>query len=187
MWRIEFDISANWDSVIRLIDKNKPEYVGAGPGHWNDPDMLEVGNGLNDTEGRAHFSMWAIMAAPLITGNDLSTMSATTKATLTNREVIAVNQDPLGKQGRVVAGNGTNLEVWSEELSGTNARAVALFNRGTGSANITVQWSQLGIPTGAATVRDLWAAKDLGSFTGSYTATSVPSHSVVMLKVVSTP
>ncbi len=187
MWRIEFDISANWDSVIRLIDKNKPEYVGAGPGHWNDPDMLEVGNGLNDTEGRAHFSMWAIMAAPLITGNDLSTMSAATKAILTNREVIAVDQDPLGKQGRVVAGSGTSQEVWSKEMSGTNTRAVALFNRGTGSANITVQWSQIGIPTGAATVRDLWAAKDLGSFTGSYMATSVPGHTVVMLKVTSTP
>ena len=127
MWRIEFDISANWDSAIRLIDKNKPEYVGAGPGHWNDPDMLEVGNGLNDTEGRAHFSMWAIMAAPPITGNDLRSMSAATKATLTNAEVIAVNQDTLGKQGRVVATPGTNLEVWSKELAGTNVRAVALF------------------------------------------------------------
>ena len=187
MWRIGFDISANWDSVIRLIDKNKPEYVGAGPGHWNDPDMLEVGNGLNDTEGRAHFSMWAIMAAPLITGNDLRSMSAATKATLTNAEVIAVDQDPLGKQGRVVATPGTNLEVWSKELSGTNTRAVALFNRGTGTASITVQWSQLGIPAGAATVRDLWAGTDRGSFTGSYTATNVAGRTVVMLKIVSTP
>ena len=114
-------------------------------------------------------------------------MSAATKAILTNREVIAVDQDPLGKQGRVVAGNGTNQEVWSKEMSGTNTRAVALFNRGTGSANITVQWSQIGIPAGAATVRDLWAASDLGSFTGSYTATNVPGHTVVMLKVTSTP
>ena len=188
MWRIEFDISAKWSEVIRLIDKDKPEYAGAGPGHWNDPDMLEVGNGLSDTEGRAHFSMWAIMAAPLITGNDLTKMSATTKATLTNPEVIAVNQDPLGKQGRVVATPATGLEVWSKEMSGTNTRAVALFNRNdSGSASIAVQWSQIGIPTGAATVRDLWAAKDLGSFTGSYTATGVASHTVVMLKVVSTP
>jgi alpha-galactosidase len=187
MWRIEFDISAKWSEIIRLIDKDKPEYVGAGPGHWNDPDMLEVGNGLNDTEGRAHFSMWCIMAAPLITGNDLSTMSATTKATLTNKEIIAVDQDALGYQGRVVAGNGTNQEVWSKNLTGTNTRAVALFNRGTSSANITVQWSQLGIPTGAATVRDLWAGKDLGSFTGSYTANNVASHDVVMLKIVSAP
>jgi alpha-galactosidase len=186
MWRIEFDISANWDSVIRLIDKNKPEYVGAGPGHWNDPDMLEVGNGLNDTEGRAHFSMWCIMASPLITGNDLSTMSTNTKAILTNKEVIAVNQDPLGKQGRVVATAGST-EVWSKEMSGTNVRAVALFNRGTGSASITVKWSQIGLPAGAATVRDLWAAKDLGSFTDQYTATGVGGHDVVMLKIVSGP
>jgi len=187
MWRIGFDISAKWSEVIRLIDANKEQYVGAGPGHWNDPDMLEVGNGLNDVEGRAHFSMWAIMAAPLITGNDLTKMSATTKATLTNAEVIAVDQDPLGKQGRVVATPGTDLEVWSKEMSGTNTRAVALFNRSSASASITVQWSQIGIPTGAATVRDLWAAKDLGPSTGSYTATNVASHSVVLLKIVSTP
>jgi alpha-galactosidase len=187
MWRIEFDISANWADVIRLIDKDKPEYAGAGPGHWNDPDMLEVGNGLSDTEGRAHFSMWAIMAAPLITGNDLTKMSATTKATLTNKEVIDVNQDPLGKQGRVVATPGTNLEVWSKEMSGTNTRAVALFNRSTASASITVKWSDIGIPAGAATVRDLWAAKDVGPATDSYTASNVPSHTVVMLKMVSTP
>jgi alpha-galactosidase len=187
LWRIEFDISAKWSEVIRLIDKNKPEYVGAGPGHWNDPDMLEVGNGLNDPDGRAHFSMWAIMASPLITGNDLSTMSATTKEILTNREIVGVNQDPLGKQGRVVAGSGTNLEVWSKEMSGTNVRAVALFNRGTGSASMTVKWSDIGIPAGAATVRDLWAAKDLGSFNDSYTASNVGSHNVVMLKITSTP
>jgi len=184
MWRIEFDISANWADVIRLIDKNKPEYVGAGPGHFNDPDMLEVGNGLNDTEGRAHFSMWCIMAAPLITGNDLSTMSATTKAILTNQEVIAVDQDPLGQQGRVVAGAGTSQEVWSKELSGTNTRAVALFNRGSSSASITVKWSELGLPAGSATVRDLWQGKDLGSFSDQYTADGVQSHAVVMLRIV---
>ena len=187
MWRIAFDISAKWSEIIRCIDANKEQYAGAGPGHWNDPDMLEVGNGLNDTEGRAHFSMWAIMAAPLITGNDLTKMSATTKATLTNAEVIAVDQDRLGKQGRVVATPGTNLEVWSKELSGTNTRAVALFNRGSASASITVQWSQIGLPAGAASVRDLWAAKEVGPATGSYTATDVPSHSVVLLKIVSTP
>ncbi len=187
MWRIGFDISAKWSEVIRLIDANKEQYVGAGPGHWNDPDMLEVGNGLDDVEGRAHFSMWAIMAAPLITGNDLTKMSAATKATLTNAEVIAIDQDSLGKQGRAVATSGTDLEVWSKELSGTNTRAVALFNRSSASASITVQWSQLGLPAGAASVRDLWAAKDLGPSTGSYTATNVASHSVVLLKIVSSP
>jgi len=188
MWRIGFDIDASWKSVIRLIDANKNEYAGAGPGHWNDPDMLEVGNGINDTEGRAHFSIWAMMAAPLITGNDLTKMSAATKATLTNAEVIAVDQDPLGKQGRVVAStSGTSQEVWWKELSGTNTRAVALFNRGSSAASITVQWSQIGLPAGTASVRDLWTKQDLAPATNSYTASNVPSHGVVMLKLVSTP
>jgi len=185
MWRIGFDINGSWSSMIGLVDQDANLYSYAGPGHWNDPDMMEVGNGLNDTEGRTHFSMWAILAAPLIAGNDLRNMSATTKATLTNSEVIAVDQDPLGSQGRKVASPGTNLEVWSKTLTGTNVRAVALLNRGSGTASITVQWSALGIPTGAATVRDLWSHTDLGSFTGSYTASSVPSHGVVMLKVTS--
>jgi len=187
MWRIGFDISATWTDVTRLIDANKGQEVGAGPGHWNDPDMLEVGNGLSDTEGRAHFSMWAIMASPLITGNDLTKMTTTTKATLMNAEVIAVDQDPLGKQGHVVATPGTNLEVWSKEMSGTNTRAVALFNRSTASASITVKWTDIGLPAGAASVRDLWAAKDVGPTTDSYTASNVASHTVVLLKIVSTP
>jgi len=188
MWRIGFDIDASWKSILRLIDANKNEYSGAGPGHWNDPDMLEVGNGINDTEGRAHFSIWAMMAAPLITGNDLTKMSAATKATLTNAEVIAVDQDPLGQQGRVVAStSGTDHEVWWKELVGTNSRAVALFNRGSGSASITVQWSQIGLPAGIAQVRDLWAKQDLAPATNSYTASNVPSHGVVMLKVVGAP
>ena len=127
------------------------------------------------------------MAAPLITGNDLSTMSATTKSILTNKEVIAVDQDPLGKQGRVVAGAGTNLEVWSKEMTGTNTRAVALFNRGSSSASITVKWSDIGLPAGSATVRDLWKAQDVGSFTDQYTANGVASHDVVLLKIVSAP
>jgi alpha-galactosidase len=187
MWRIGFDINASWSSVTGLIDQDANLYSYAGPGHWNDPDMMEVGNGLNDTDGRTHFSMWAILAAPLIAGNDLRSMSAATKATLTNTEVIAVDQDPLGTQGRLVASPGTNLQVWSKPLSGTNTRAVALLNRNsTGTASITVQWSALGIPTGTATVRDLWSHTDLGTSTGSYTASSVPSHGVVMLKVTST-
>jgi alpha-galactosidase len=188
MWRIGFDVGPNWAAVIRLIDENERLYAYAGPGHWNDPDMMEVGNGLSDTEGRAHFSMWAIMAAPLIAGNDLRSMSAATQATLTNTEVIAVDQDPLGEQGRLVASSGNNLQIWSKKLSDTNTRAVALFNRNaSGTAAITVQWSALGIPAGAAKVRDLWSHTDLGTFTDSYTAPAVPSHGVVMLKVSTQP
>ncbi len=188
MWRIEMDIWDSWREILRLIDANKNEYAGAGPGHWNDPDMLEVGNpGLSDIESRAHFSMWAIMAAPLIAGNDVTNMSATTIETLTNAEVIAVDQDPLGYQGRVVATPGADLEVWSKDLAAPSTRAVALFNRGSGNASITVQWSDIGLGSGAATVRDLWAGQDLGSFTDSYTANDVPGHGVVMLKITSTP
>ena len=188
MWRIGFDINASWSSMIGLVDQDANLYSYAAPGHWNDPDMLEVGNsGLSDTEGQTHFSMWAMLAAPLIAGNDLRSMSATTKATLTNSEVIAIDQDPLGMQGRLVASPGTNLQVWSKTLTGTNVRAVALLNRGSGTALITVQWSALGIPTGAASVRDLWNHADLGTSSGSYTASSVPSHGVVLLKVTSSP
>jgi alpha-galactosidase len=187
MWRIGFDINGSWASMIGLVDQDQNLSSYAGPGHWNDPDMMEIGNGLTDTEGRSHFSMWAILAAPLVAGNDLRNMSAATKATLTNSEVIAVDQDPLGMQGRLAASPGTSLQVWSKTLSGTNTRAVVLLNRGTGTASITVQWSALGIPTGTATVRDLWSHTDLGTFQGSYTASSVPSHGVVMVKVTSAP
>jgi len=185
MWRIGYDINASWSSVVSLIDQNAPLSQYAGPGHWNDPDMLEVGKLANETEDRAHFSMWAIMAAPLLAGNDIRSMSAATKAILTNAEVIAVDQDALGIQGKVVATTGNNLQVWAKKLSGTNTVAVALFNRGGSAASMTAQWSALGLPAGAATVRDLWSHSDLGSFTGSYTATSVPSHGVVMLKITS--
>ena len=147
--------------------------------------QLQVGKLANETEDRAHFSMWAIMAAPLLAGNDVRSMNATTRTILTNAEVIAVDQDPLGIQGKVVASPGANLQVWAKRLSGASTVAVALFNRGTSSASITVQWSAIGIPTGAAVVRDLWEHMDLGSFVGSYTAPSVPGHGVVMLKVTS--
>jgi alpha-galactosidase len=187
MWRIGFDINASWGSFTGLIDIDKSLAQYAGPGHWNDPDMLEVGRGMSADEDRSHFGMWAILAAPLIAGNDIRSMSATTKAILTNPDVIAVNQDPLGKQGTLVATPGTNLQVWSKQLSGTNARAVALFNRSGSAAAMSVTWSQIGLPAGAATVRDLYAQKDLGPFTDSYMAASVPMHGVVMLKIVSSP
>lgn len=185
LWRIGFDIDTQWSSWLRLIDENANLYAFAGPGHFNDPDMLEVGRGASADEDRAHFSLWAIMAAPLLAGNDPRNMSPATQAILTNAEVIAVDQDPLGIQGRVVATPATDLQVWSKPLSGTNTRAVVLFNRSVASADINVQWASLGIPTSAAMVRDLWSHTDLGSFAGSYTAQAVPSHGVVMLRVAS--
>jgi alpha-galactosidase len=187
MWRIGFDITNTWASFTGLIDTDRPLAQYAGPGHWNDPDMLEVGRGMSADEDRSHFGMWAILAAPLIAGNDIAKMTAATKAILTNADVIAVNQDPLGKQATRVATPASNLEVWSKQMSGTNVRAVALFNRSGSAASITAKWSDIGLPAGAATVRDLYGQKDLGDSTDSYTATSVPSHGIVMLKITSTP
>ena len=184
LWRTTGDISNSWSSMIGLYNSNVALYASAGPGAWNDPDMLEVGNGgMTDTEYRTHMSLWAIMAAPLIAGNDIRSMSQATKDILMAPEIIAIDQDPLGKQGQKISDSG-DLEIISKQLSGTNVRAVALLNRGASAANITVTWSQLGLPSGNATVRDLWARVDRGTFNNSYTV-SVPSHGTVMLKIVS--
>ncbi len=183
MWRTTGDITDSFSSVMGNIDVNNNTAQYAGPGHWNDPDMLEVGNGgMTDSEYRAHFGMWAIAAAPLIAGNDLRSMSQATINILTAPEVIAIDQDALGVQGIKVTDNGSGLQVWSKTLMGTNTKAVALLNCSASAANMTVNWSDIGL-SGSATVRDLWARTDLGSFSGSYTA-SVPSHGIVLVKVV---
>jgi alpha-galactosidase len=188
LWRIAFDINASWSSITGLIDQDAPLSAYAGPGHWNDPDMLEVGNGsLTVDENRSHFSMWAMLAAPLLAGNDLRSMSATTTTILTNTEVIAVDQDPLGEQGTLVATPQSGLQVWSKTLSGSNVRAVALLNRNASPASITVSFAQIGVASGKAAVRDLWQHSDLGTSSGSYTAPNVPSHGVVMLRIAGTP
>ncbi len=195
LWRTTDDIQDRWggkqpwpngtccsNGVLSILDEQVGIYSYAVPGHWNDPDMLEVGNGgMTTTEDRSHFSLWCLLAAPLITGNDLRNMSAETKAILTNREVIAVNQDPLGRGGRRVWKEG-DLEVWAKQMK-DGSRAVILFNRGSAEQEITVNWAQIGYPDHiSAAVRDLWAGKDLGKFTGSFKA-PVASHGVVMVTV----
>ncbi|MGC9984611.1 MAG: glycoside hydrolase family 27 protein [Polyangia bacterium] len=197
LWRTTGDIKDTWASFTANLDANggwTPRYSDANygspgiaqyasPGHWNDPDMLEVGNGgMTDAEYQSHFSLWAIMAAPLIAGNDIRSMTASTANILTNADVIAVDQDPLGIQGKPIS-TSTTLEVWSKKLSGDQTYAVVLFNRTTASAAITVTWASLGMTSTSATVRDLWSHTDLGSTATQYTAT-VPSHGVTMLKVV---
>jgi alpha-galactosidase len=189
LWRTTGDIRDCWDcgnaarggGVVNIIDLVQDLYPYAGPGHWNDPDMLEVGNGgLTVAEERAHFSFWALLAAPLMAGNDLATMTAETRDILTNREVIAIDQDPLGMQGRKVSHNGP-LEVWMKPLA-DGSRAVILFNRGTEAGNISVDWADIGLfPGGEATVRDLWT-KAQGVMTGHY-QTLVGPHDVAMLRV----
>jgi alpha-galactosidase len=181
LWRTTGDISDYWASMISRVDLNTQYAQSAGPGHWNDPDMLEIGNGgMTDDEYRAHLSLWAIMAAPLMAGNDLRTMSVATRDILTNKEVIAVDQDSLGAQGMIVDEPGTDLQVWSKPLA-DSSRAVVLLNRSALQTAISAPWWSLHID-GSATVRDLWTHTDLGTFTDHFSAT-VPAHGVVMVRI----
>ncbi|HUM04396.1 MAG TPA: glycoside hydrolase family 27 protein [Terriglobales bacterium] len=180
LWRTTGDITDEYRVMAEIgFNQNGLEKF-AGPGHWNDPDMLEVGNGgMNDDEYRTHMSLWAILAAPLIAGNDLSRMTPYTLELLTNHEVIAVDQDPLGKQGHRVAQEGP-FEVWMKPLA-DGSKAVGLFNRQRTTEQMTVDFATIGI-TGEATVRDLWVKKDLGTFREKFSA-YVPRHGVVMVRV----
>jgi alpha-galactosidase len=195
MWRTTGDIQDRWQGkrewkpgdccsygVLDIVDAEAPLYSYAGPGHWNDPDMLEIGNGgMTDTEYRSHFTMWAILAAPLIAGNDLHDMRPEIHDILTNKEVIAVDQDPLGRQGERVAKNG-DAEVWAKQMK-DGSRAVVLLNRGAAEEEISVRWTDISYPDHvSASVRDLWQHKDLGTFTRKFSAT-VASHGVVMIAV----
>ena len=188
MWRTSADIiyfgeSPSMDRVLTNFDAAlHPNAQSAG--HYNDPDMLIAGMpGFSAGQNRTHLGLWAISAAPLLAGNNLATMSTETRGILANREVLAIDQDPLGRQGVKVAEDQSGRQVFSKTLAGTGKRAVLLLNRTTSAANITARWSDLGL-SGAATVRNPWTASDLGSFTGSYTA-SVPAREAVLL-VVST-
>jgi alpha-galactosidase len=195
LWRTTGDIQDRWqgkqkwpggdccsNGVLDIVDEEAGLDSYAGPGHWNDPDMLEVGNGgMSDTEYRSHFSLWAILAAPLMAGNDISTMRAEIRDILTNKEVIAVDQDPLGSQGRRVWKNG-DLEVWSKQMK-DGSRTALLLNRSTAEQEATARWEDLGFPAHlSASVRDLWQHKDLGKFQNQFSS-RVPSHGVVMITV----
>jgi len=180
LWRTTGDISDDYSSMAYIgFGQNGLERFAA-PGHWNDPDMLEVGNGkMNKDEYRTHMSLWCILAAPLLAGNDLSKMTPETLATLTNPEVIAVDQDSLGAQGHRVAQEGP-LEVWVKPLA-DGSKAVGLFNRGESVMPVTAYFRDIGVGE-SASVRDLWEKRDLGVFKVRFTA-QVPVHGAVMLKV----
>ena len=198
LWRTTFDIRPCWDCGERVLCKGVQveNFMGftkildlqegleayAGPGHWNDPDMLEVGNGeLTLIENRAHFSLWCMLAAPLMMGNDIRIASPEILDILLNKEAIAVNQDALGLQGEKVRDEGA-LEVWSKQL-GDGSRAVVLFNRSGRAQEMNVQWTEIGYPDRMnAKVRDLWEKADLGVYAGRY-ADTVPSHGVLMLRI----
>ena len=184
VWRTTTDIQDKWESMALVgFGQNGLERF-AGPGHWNDPDMLQVGNGgMKLEEYRSQMSLWCLLAAPLISSTDLTKLTPALLAILINNEVIAVDQDPAGIQGHRVTQEGP-LEVWMKPLA-DGSKAVGLFNRGHYSANpVSVYFSDIGLGE-KVSVRDLWAHKDLGVFTDRFEAT-VPNHGVVMIKVKNT-
>lgn len=180
LWRTDDDIRDDYYTMAELgFGQNGLEEF-AGPGHWNDPDMLEVGNGgMTTDEYRTHMTLWCILAAPLITGNNLATMDDETRGILTNPEIIAIDQDPLGIQGHRIRQEGP-LEVWMKPLK-DGSTAVGLFNRGWGAMPVSVNFRDVGLGN-SAVVRDLWTRKALGAFQENYTAV-VPQHGVVLIQV----
>jgi alpha-galactosidase len=180
LWRTTDDIGGDYDrvSLFGFQHNGLEKYVG--PGHWNDPDILQIGIGkLNNDEGRTQMTLWCILAAPLLAGNDLTGMTKEMLEILANPEAIAVDQDPLGVQGHRVWQEGP-LEVWMKPLA-DGSKAVGLFNRSESGLPISVSFGEIGAGH-SARVRDLWAQKDLGAFAESYT-TDVPRHGAAFIKV----
>jgi alpha-galactosidase len=180
LWRTTNDIEDNALSMFRNAEAEVDLAPWAEPGHWNDPDMLETGNGsMSADEYRAHMTFWSILAAPLIAGNDLRNMTQETRAILINSEVIAIDQDALGKQGRRMRKNG-NVEVWTRPLV-EGAVALAIFNLGVTDTPVTVSWQDLGI-SNVKNVRDLWAQRDLPDAGIQYSGT-VKGHGAQLVRL----
>jgi alpha-galactosidase len=180
LWRTTGDIRDSYDSMEKIGFSQNDLAPYAAPGHWNDPDMLEVGNGgMSTVEYQTHMTLWSILAAPLLAGNDLQNMSPEILAILTNREVIAIDQDRAGKQGARAIKSG-DTEVWTRDLI-NGGRAVAIFNRGTSEAVASFHWSDVGfrnkIP---AKARNVWLHQDV-AVSGVDYSTTVPGHGVVLL------
>ena len=202
LWRTTGDIypcfdcaqdHGTWKSsgILQILDLQQGLREYAGPGHWNDPDMLEVGNGMSVNEDRAHFSMWCMLAAPLIAGNDLRAMSKDISEVLTNRDAIAVDQDALGIQGWRYSTDGV-LEIWFKPLAG-DAWAMCVLNRTPRAQKVVFDWKtkivadelskrEAHFDTATYSVRDLWTKKDLGT-TKQVLDAEVPSHDVLLLRL----
>ena len=187
MWRTTYDIGKCFYrkgnlGVVDIIDKQVGLEVYAGPGGWNDPDMLRIGSKcLSYQEQVTHFSFWAFLNAPLMAGNDPRNMSDEEFRILTNAEVIAINQDTLGKQGFKLKDYG-DKEIWQKQLADNNI-AILLFNRGDTTETIEFRVSDLLYATHTAYfIRDLWSHEDLGVIE-SFFSTEVPAHGVRLLRL----
>ena len=181
LWRTTGDIQDNWKSMSEIGFNQSRLAPYAAPGHWNDPDMLEIGNGgMSTTEYRTHFSLWCMLAAPLMAGNDLRAMSDDTRGILTNREVIALDQDVLGVQGkRLVSRDG--FEIWIKPLH-DGGRAIGVFNRNDTEKTVQLSWKEIGLSAQPKTLRDLWQHRDLAPAADGYSA-SILGHGVLLLRL----
>jgi alpha-galactosidase len=179
LWRTTGDISDDYARMAEIGFGQAGLAPYATPGHWNDPDMLEVGNGgMTTDEYKTHMSLWALLAAPLLAGNDLTTMSQETIDILTNPDVVAIDQDKAGKQGDRIKTDGS-LEIWSRELA-DGSKALGFFNRSTNEISFNVKFNEIGCKH-SVKVKDIWAHKELGvmdRFQGY-----IPAHGVVLLRV----
>jgi alpha-galactosidase len=193
LWRTTGDVQANWQSIYNIINQQQGLAKYAGPGHWNDPDMLEVGNGSKDNQGRVrllslaenrtHFSMWAMLAAPLLAGNDLPNMKPEITAILTNKDVIAIDQDRLGREGTHIYSDG-EVDVWTRHLSG-GAMAVAVLNAGSDKYSthpFHLSLAKLGLH-GPQKGKDLWTGKDV-TLTDNMPI-EIGSHDILLVRIAS--
>lgn len=179
VWRTTMDLHDDYTSMASIGFSQDGLESFAGPGHWNDPDMLEIGNGhMSKAEYITQMSLWALLAAPLLSGNDLSKMDQSTRDILTNREIIAVDQDKAGIQGHRLSAQGP-LEIWEKNLS-DGSKAVGLFNRSLWYARIPLNLRSISGPSGGY-IRDLWQHKNIGRMK-SYRPV-VPAHGVIMLRI----
>jgi hypothetical protein len=185
-WRVSHDITNEFSSILKIIDQCEPLWKHAGPGNINDMDMLQVGRGMTPEQDKTHFSMWCMMASPLLAGNDLRDMTKETLKILTNEEVIAINQDPLVYQARRLIDHGDE-EIWARPLVklGGGQVAVALLNRGGKEKDISVKLSDLGIDASKGYImRDCWQHKTIGKNLRTPIITrKIPAHGIVVLRI----
>ena len=187
LWRTTGDIIPKFSgaslpffqTVVDIIEKQADLHPYAKPGAWNDPDMMEVGHGLTQSENRAHMTMWCMMAAPLMAGNDIRELTPDVTKVLTNKEVIAIDQDPLGKQGQRIWNKG-GFQIWVKELK-DGEKAICFFNRSKKEWNLKPDWASYGVD-GSAQLRDLWKHEDIGN-AGAVSNITVPSHDVVVFRM----
>ena len=184
-WRVSADISASFEAILKIIDLNADLWPYSAPGHVNDMDMLQVGRGMSFEEDKAHFSMWCMLNSPLLAGNDLTTMSKQTLSILTNKEMIAINQDPLVYQARRLADYG-DQEVWARPLEHTMSGkiAIALLNRADTRQRISFNLDSLGIDSKkGCTLHNVWEKKEIATTRQSVQSFEVPGHGIVVLTV----